>query len=463
MTEKSPPWTLERLVDFEQAVATSTGTPVDVRTAVASAVRGLEGAAARRVGLRVWLKETHTQSAGRRFSSALSWVGGGLALFTLVAGISAVHGMLDRDRGGINVALFLAILIGGQWLVLLLATAAWLLRRKTAEGFSGVQALAGKLVRRVAGNHDDTWWNHLMDGGGAPRAALLWRLARMVQAAGIFFNIGIICGLAGLVLVRHIDFYWESTTESAMRSILERAVNVLSAPWAYACPHAVPDAEVIAASRWLPANHVSLPANSEPWWMFLHLTTLVWGMLPRAILWLISYQAGNRALANLDFQSRAHRALWREITGTERIETDEKPLDGVLVLDVGGSGLTESALRPFLLRRLRVHPAVWRSVAVLDTGAEQQATAALAKAPAGIVLLAEGWALSPPRMVDLHRKIRASAGADIPVKFLVANVDVNRNPAAPTADERREWERFVDSLRDPAAEVHFFEALQAAL
>ena len=246
-----------------------------------------------------------------------------------------------------------------------------------------------------------------------------------------------------------------------MRSILERAVTILSAPWAHISP--APDSEVIEASRWLPGKHPSLPANAEPWWIFLHLTTLIWGLLPRAILWLIAYQAGKRALAGLDFQGRAHRALWRELTAMERIESDEKPLDGVLVLDVGGSGLAESALRPFLLRRLRVHPALWKPVAVLDAGAEREAAEALTKAPAGIVLLAEGWALSPPRMTDLHRRIRNNAGSDVPVKFLVANADSSGQPAAATAGERREWERFVDSLRDPAAEVHFFEVLQPTL
>jgi hypothetical protein len=43
------------------------------------------------------------------------------------------------------------------------------------------------------------------------------------------------------------------------------------------------------------------------------------------------------------------------------------------------------------------------------------------------------------------------------VKFLVANVGPDQQPCAVTADEHREWTRFVDSLRDPAAEVFFFE------
>jgi hypothetical protein len=294
-----------------------------------------------------------------------------------------------------------------------------------------------------------------MDGGGAPRAAVLWRLARMAQAAGIFFNLGILCGLGGLVLVRHIGFFWETTTEVAMFSLLEKLSHFLALPWLAWWPGAVPNPDQINAACWQPGRE--LAPGPAVWWQFLLMVTFVWGLLPRLILWILAWHAGHRALARLDFQGRSHRALWREITGVDRVETDAPPLDGVLVLDVGGSGLTEQALRPFLLRRLRVHPAAWQSTAVLDPGAEEEAARALAKAPAGVVLLAEGWSLSPARMISLHGKIRACAGPEAPVKFLVANMGADLSPAAVTADECREWSRFVDSLRDPAAEVFFFE------
>jgi hypothetical protein len=192
------------------------------------------------------------------------------------------------------------------------------------------------------------------------------------------------------------------------------------------------------------------------------MATLVWGLLPRLVLWMVAWNAGRKALGKLDFQSRAHRTLWRELTGTGRVETDDKPLDGVLVLDVGGSGLTEDVLRPYLLRRMRVHAAAWHSVAVLDPGAEAEASRALAKAPAGVVLLAEGWALSPARMSALFAKIRHNAGPQTPVKFLIANTGPGNQPLAPTPEERREWERFVDSLRDPEAEVFPYEEPQPA-
>jgi hypothetical protein len=463
MSKKSEPWTLESLVDLEQAIAVTDTTPHSVRHSVSAAIRGISGAAARMEGLRVWLAGMGNGGTGKKFVSALSMVTAGLSTFTFLAGISAVVGLMDHERGGINVTLFLAILIGGQWLVLIFATLAWLFRRRAAEGFSAVQSLAGTIARRISGSGDESWWRGIMDSGTEARSAMLWRLARLVQTAGIFFNVGIVLGLAGLVMVKHVGFFWETTTELAMKSGLQRTVEFLSAPWSAWFTAAVPDSAVIGSTRWLPGRTTELEPGPAAWWEFLLMATLVWGLLPRLILWCLAWQAGRKSLDSLDFQGKKHRALWRDITGTDRLDSHEEALDGVLVLDVGGCGLSESSLRPFLLRRLRVHPAAWKSVAVLSPGAEKQAAAALANAPAGIVLLAEGWALSPPRMIALHSKIRASSPPDKPVKFLVANVGPDQEPAPPTPDEAREWAKFVDSLSDPEAEIYFYETLQAGL
>lgn len=456
MNREPPPWTLESLIELEQALATPPPLTAELSRAVSAASRGLAGAAARRKGLRVWLAESGGNSAGRNFSNALGMLGLGICSLTFLAGITAVLGLLDREKGGINTVLFIAILLGGQWLILLGALVAWLLRRRAAEGFSGVQAIFGRLARKFAGKSADGWWHRLMAGGGASRAALLWRLARLTQAAGVCFNLGILSGLTGLLLAKHIGFFWETTTDLVMRELIGNGVKFLSLPWASGWPAGVPSAATIAGTRWLPTQSGGLPPGPSAWWEFLLLAIFFWGLLPRAILWLLAWNAGRRALARLDFQGRSQRALWRELTGAGRSEEDEKPLDGVLVLDVGGSGLTREMLRPFLLQKLRVHPAAWHPVAVMDTGADEDVARALAAAPAGVVLLAEGWSLSPARMLTLHGKIRRSAGPQAAVKFLIANVAPSGGPAAPSDEERRGWERFVDSLRDPSAEVFAF-------
>jgi hypothetical protein len=457
MAKETGRWTLEDVVDFEHEIGISPHAPAGLRAEVVAAARGLDGSAARRAGFAVWLDGVRKDRAGGRFVAALSMVGAGFAVLMFLAGISGVLGMLDRSRAGVNVSLFLAILIGGQWLLLLLGLVAWLARGRARGGLGVVQGLVGRLARKFAGSGESPWWGRLAHEGGPGREVLLWRTAHTVQAGGVAFNLGILVGLAGLVLLRHVGFFWETTTDAAMAGILETNTRFLGAPWSAWTRGFVPDAEVIARSRWTPGSTLG-PGPAE-WWRFLLMTTLVWGLLPRVLLWLAAWRAERRALARLDFQSRPHRILWRELTGSDRAEADDKPLDGVLVLDVGGSGLTEESLRPFLLRRLRVHPAAWLPVAVMDAGAEAEAARALKNAPAGVVLLSEGWALSPPRMTALHAKVRAQSGPETPIRFLVAN-SISQIPSPPTLEERQEWERFVDSLRDAEADVCFYEELQ---
>lgn len=454
-------WTLEDLIDFEQAILKNPVSPAAIKASVVKAAEGKEGSQARRDGLKVWVSLTRTGStAGRKFSRIMLSMGGGLCLLGGVAGGGLVSSLVQRDHGGVNVVIFLAMVIGLQWLVLLMAAVAWSFRRKAIGGWTGVQSGIGLLVRRLTGEKDDGWWRRITNGGTAPRAALLWRVASIAQGFGIGFNLGAILTLTAFVFTRNVGFYWETTTDQAMRSTLGEIVRILSLPWASFWPDAVPDPATIDSTRLLAGMDRKLPAGPESWWLFLLAATFTWGLLPRLILWFQARWASGKALESLDFQARHHRALWRDLTGTTRVEADEKPLDGVLVLDVGGSGLKPETLRPFLLQKLRVHPAAWHSVAVLDPGAEQQATGALSKAPAGVVLLAEGWALSPPRMKALHSQIRSLVGMEAPVKFFVVNPSGD-SPAEPTAEERIQWERFVDSLRDPNAEVFSYRSVPA--
>ena len=451
-----PRWTLEDLVDFEQALDADFQASPAVKSEVKEAACGLDGTAARRAGLRVWLEVARDPApAGRRYLTAQMM----LRVLVIFAGwgigANLVRFLVEEKVGGMNVVHYLAVVLGSQWLVLVVALAAWLFRRGSASGFTGVQAAMGGFLRKLTKDHEGRLWARIMDGGPFPKAALLWRLASFAQLFGVWFNIGIISVLGVFVLTRNIGFQWETTTEETMRESLAAVVHFLSLPWAAVFPAAVPDAATINATRLLPAASGILPPGPAAWWLFLLMATVVWGLLPRLIFWMAAGAASRRALASMDFQARHHRALWRDLTGVDRAENDEKPLDGVLVLDVGGSGFQQDVMRPFLLQKLRVHPVSWHTTAVLDPGAEEEATSALALAPAGVVLLAEGWALSPARMTALHSQIRSTAGTEAPVKFLIAN-EVGGSPARATAEEMEQWERFVDSLRDPHAEVYFY-------
>src|SRR5699024_3320099 len=102
-----------------------------------------------------------------------------------------------------------------------------------------------------------------------------------------------------------------------------------------------------------------------------------------------------RALQDLDFQAPAHRKLWRALAGVTRGHVATASADGALVLDVGGHGIDGTAIRGFLLRRLRLNPEQSQRVNVLDTTAEADADQALSGEVRHIVLIAIDWALSP--------------------------------------------------------------------
>lgn len=459
-------WTLEDLVDFEHALAETREDgpriPDSLRHQVREATRDLPPAVARRVGLHLWLDHQRAGNkedqgagggaglAGRRFSRALRLVAGILMVVALMAGISAVLGMLDRSRGGIHAVWFLAVVLGLQFLLLAAAFAAFVFRRRVGDGFGLLQSLAGSLVRQVAGSRRPVWWERATATASSLRPALLWPLARLTQEAAVFFNLGLLAGLAGLVVFQHVGFFWESTTQVALQHSLEPVVGFLSAPWRSFLPDCVPD---LPATRWWPGEPSAFRAHAHGWWTFLLLAIAFWGLLPRLVLLAIASHLARRALARLEFRERHHRALWRDLTEIGRDDPCQGPADGALVLDLGGSGIVPDMLRPFLLRRLRVHPTAWHPIAVLDPEREAEAGAALARSPAGVVVLAEGWALSPARVRDLHAQVRRAAGPDAPLVFLIVNSGPDRAPLPPTPEERIEWERFTDSLADPATEA----------
>ena len=202
---------------------------------------------------------------------------------------------------------------------------------------------------------------------------------------------------------------------------------------------------------------VDAQESAEVWVRFLLCAVFFWGILPRVVLWVVALVQERKALEGLDFQAKRHRELWREVMGTQRRDVDEVPLDGVLVLDVGGTGIKKEDLRGFLLRRLRVNPGEWFEVGVWDGKGEQDAARSIRKAPAGVVLLAEGWALSPPRMTALRKQVRDLAGGDMRVFFVVANVGAGGQPEAVNDEEKGVWKDYVDGLADASTEIYFYE------
>jgi hypothetical protein len=451
-------WTLRDLVDFESLAG-------DARTtdegAVLEAVKGLEGAEARRVGMKVWLDGLRRD--GGEFPGEV-WAGGRFVVGALVVvvmfltGIGVMTGMLDRERMDFHVPMLLGVSVFLPLLILVAGFFAFLFREKFSKGLGVVPHLLGWLAGKLGGAGNMEWWRTLRLEGGKGWEAMGWNLVRLTQAGAVMFSAGLMAGLLGCIWFMEIGFYWESTTPGWMAKQISSVVLFMSLPWAWAFPDWVPTSDVFLGAWW--SNGRILDGRMEStakWYKFFFASIFFWGMLPRLLFWGYAVFRERRALGALDFQSKRHRELWREIMGTRRADVSEAPLDGVLVLDVGGTGLKQEELRGFLLRRLRVNPGEWLEVGVWDGKGEAAAAKSIRNAPAGVALLAEGWALSPPRMSALYRQIRSLAKAGTPVYFLVVNVGSDGKLAEVKAEEKTVWKDFVDSLADATLEVFFHE------
>jgi len=428
-------WSLAELIDFESALASWDGRAAPDRDG-----------GGRAVVMSRWLRTRDHGGPGARWLGGISAAAWLLGIVVAAAGAGAVWGSLDRASSGVNVIWMLAAALVLPWLLFLGGVVAWLLRgRVPAIGVIGglVEKLSLRFVRA-----------ELRDGldrirrSGELARVLAWHLAARTQALAAVFHLGAFAGLGAMVLFKRVGFFWETTTESAMRGFLDQAARLLSLPWAGWLPQAVPD---VAASE----STAGWMEGGIGWWSFSLLALAVWGILPRLLLagWM-SWKK-RRALATLAFQAPHHRKLWRELTAVRRGAEPEGPVDGALVISLGGAEPHRDSLRLFLLRHLRMNPTAWECLGVLNEEREDAARAALAKAPAGIVLFAEGWSLAPREMERALAEIAARAG-DRRHVLLVGNPAENEIDP-PTADERLQWERFVDGRNDTELELVFYE------
>ncbi|WP_411826314.1 DUF2868 domain-containing protein [Luteolibacter sp. AS25] len=449
-------WTIRDLVDFEALLGRGDAVEVDDGV-IRDSVKGLEGASARRAGMLAWLEERCRgggyEGMGEVWASGRFVVGVLVVVFMFLAGVGVMTGLLDRERMGFNIPMVLGVAVGLQILVLVGAALVWLVRGRFTKGLGIVPKLLGWLVGKIGGAGKMEWWRVLRLEGGKGWEALGWNLVRLTQVGAVTFSVGLMAGLLGCIWFLEVGFFWESTTPEWMAARLHEVTGFLSFPWAGVWPEAVPSMGAVIAAQ----DGDKGAENGGVWYLFLFAAIFFWGLLPRLLLWGFAVMKERAAMGALDFQAKRHRELWREMMGTRRVDVSEAPVDGVLVLDVGGTGLKEESLRGFLLRRLRVNPGEWYEVGVWDEKGEEAARKSIRNAPAGVVFLAEGWALSPPRMAALHRQVRSLAGVDVMIYFLVANAGVNGGPVAPKAEEEGIWRDFVDGLADAGSEIYFYE------
>ncbi len=214
-----------------------------------------------------------------------------LRVAALAAGAATMLGfLLASERGLVNVFLFLLVFVLSQ-LLLAIAAGVVMLRAVRGNPPAGFPLNPARFV--IARALPDR--RYLGEAAGVLRLLML----RYGQEAGAFFTLGAIGAFLLLTSVSTITFVWGSTLGGG-ENLITLTSRVLSASWSPWVPAAVPSAELIAQTHYVPAQFDVSAASQESyrrgWWMFLLMSMLVYGLLPRLLLWIASRLTYRREL-----------------------------------------------------------------------------------------------------------------------------------------------------------------------
>lgn len=422
--------------------------------------------------LRQWLRAFRTGDAptpGRRLVALYRVASVLLIVIGLVSGASAAAALLRYDgEDPVNVISYLAILVGLQLLLALLAGTSMLplvLRRRLSPlgplhaalrelGIrrAGFDSVLGKLAERT-GVASAT----LAQWGSIYGEAERWRLLAITGRAAVAFNVGALVASFYRVAASALAFAW-STTLDVDAATVHAVTGLMSLPWAWV-PDAVPSLALIEASRYFPGGTYD-PALLGDWWPFLLASLLAYGLLPRTVLWLLAERRGRVARAAIALDHGDARLLYERLTGGWDADPDSggatvgSPADS----SARGDGPKLSGTcRALLWADVPLEPATAETLVrqrtgctgvVVATDKAQWNTTAVGGDDA-VVVVAEGWEAPTRALGRLLTDIRSEIAQKTPIVVLLTGGkgDDPLRCAAPA--DARIWRRHLGSLGDP--------------
>lgn len=118
-------------------------------------------------------------------------------------------------------------------------------------------------------------------------SAFYWTTQRYFQLFSLAFLSTALLTLLSVITFSDVAFGWSSTLNISTANIFA-ITQTLSLPWQSWLPLAHPSQELVEASRFYRMNTHNNPALLGQWWPFVAMCILVWGILPRLIMLLVT-------------------------------------------------------------------------------------------------------------------------------------------------------------------------------
>ena len=189
--------------------------------------------------------------------------------------------------------------------------------------------------------------------GQLHRATLTWPLIKLLQQATMTLGLGLAIGMLALPQVRHVTFGWQTTNPAITPELVHGVVKALAAPWSWLEKGGgEPTVADVAGSR-IDVNRGagSLDPNAlTSWWPFLCKAFIVYGILPRIVLFLYSSISQRRALARESFDDSRSELLLGEIARWGELSAAPAPArEGVTASPIPDIAAPESGAFPCLV------------------------------------------------------------------------------------------------------------------
>jgi len=247
--------------------------------------------------IRRWLAALRSEGSenlqnGEEIDRLLRGTIGMLWLIGLIGGAGLARAVLHYDgREPVNLFSALLLLVGIQLLALIVLLVLSMIGGRSVFSTLSIlnpAALVLKLVKRISSRRHAAIAPFLEPGTDpSARKVSFSLLIYLSQHFGLALNIGIVATLVFLVTISDLAFGWNTTLKVNIDNVVS-GFQLLSWPWHNLVPAAVPDQALIEQSRFYRLAGQLRNAGWQvdkfgTWWLFVLMSVLVYGLLPRLV------------------------------------------------------------------------------------------------------------------------------------------------------------------------------------
>lgn len=250
------------------------------------------------------------------FSAYMYGISLTLSIIALVVGIVSGIGLLGYSgHEPVNVIYFMAMVVFVPLFTMTLALLS-MLRANRAQSMLvhispafWMAKILSFLPKKVQHTFNEVEINPLL---------LNWIVIKRSQVIALFFSIGLLLALLGMVVTQDIAFAWSTTLHISAASF-HHFLYTLALPWRELAPWAVPSIELIEQSQYFRLGDKlsdQMIANASllgEWWKFLAFATLFYAIILRFVMFLIASWGLKHAIKKSFLTLRGAVKLLREM------------------------------------------------------------------------------------------------------------------------------------------------------